>query len=150
MKTARDLTFPGLASPDDAMRYLLRIRFAECLEKQRALNDSDDEALHGFRLACKRLRYAIDRTPEPGVDLRPVGELLSTMTDELGAAHDCVVLAERAAKCNADRVARRALQDRNRYVRRARRLWNRAFELNGTFAVLAGFTGFHWSLPDDE
>ena len=150
MKSARDLTFPGISSPDDAVRYLLRVRFAECLEKQRALSDGDDEAIHGFRLACKRLRYAIERTPKPGVDLEPAGELLSTITNELGCAHDCVVLAQRAAQCNADRVARHALQDRNRYVRRAQRLWSRAFERNGTFAALAGFTGFRWSVADDE
>jgi CHAD domain-containing protein len=149
MKTARDLAFAGIASTDDAVRYLLRVRFAECLEKQRALNDSDDEALHGFRLACKRLRFAIERTRDSGIDLKPVAALLSSITDELGAAHDCVVLARRAEKCNADRVARHALQDRNRYVRRAQGLWSGAFRLEGTFAPLASFTGFRWTLPDD-
>jgi hypothetical protein len=61
-----------------------------------------------------------------------------------------VVLAQRAGKCSADRVARHALADRNRYVRRARRLWMQAFELDGAFAPLAGFTGFRWTLPNGD
>lgn len=148
MKTGRDLSFPGIVSEDAALRFLLRVRFAECLEKQRALNDGNDEALHAFRLACKRLRYAIERTPKPGVDLEPAADLLSKITDELGCAHDCVVLAQRAANCNADRVARRSLRDRNRYVHRAQRMWKHGFEVDGTFEPLAQFTGFGWALPD--
>jgi|SRR5579884_644995 len=150
MKAARDLTFPGVADAGDAIRYLLRVRFAECLAHQNALNDDDDEALHAFRLACKRLRYAIDRTPEPGIDLKAVASVLSNITDELGCAHDCVLLARRAAKCNADRVARRALQDRNRCIRRTQRVWSSGFETDGAFAPLAQFTGFHWSLPGPQ
>jgi len=143
MKDAREIAFAGVTSQDQAIQRLLRVRFAECLEKQEALTGGDDDAVHAFRLACKRLRYAIERWEEAG-DLKPVTELLSKIADELGAAHDCVVLAKRASECNAHLVVRRALQDRDRYKTRGRRLWYGAFNAHGTFEPLALFTGFHW------
>lgn len=144
MKEARQISFAGISAPDQAVRMLLRVRFAECLEKQNALNGADDDAVHAFRLACKRLRYAIERWENPGKDLEPVAELLSKITDELGAAHDCVVLAKRASECKAELVVRRALKDRDRYKKRGKRLWYGAFKARGGFEPLALYTGFHW------
>ncbi len=145
MKEARAIDFAGVSSPDEAIPFLLRVRFAECLEKQGALNGNDDEAVHAFRLACKRLRYAIERFEDAAEDLKPAAELLSRITDELGAAHDCVVLANRASECKADLVARRALRDRNRYAKRGKRLWYGAFKAEGGFEALALRTGFQWN-----
>lgn len=145
MKEPREIAFAGVATPEDAVRQVVRLRFAECLEKQAALSSGDDEAVHAFRLSCKRLRYAIERFEQTKTALAPAAELLSGMADELGAAHDCVVLAARAGKCAADLVAQRARADRDRYVRRAARIWKRGFEQNGAFEPLAAYTGFHWS-----
>jgi CHAD domain-containing protein len=125
---------------------LLRLRFAECLERQGALGGDDDEALHAFRLTCKRLRYAIERYPEDFPELQPAAECLAQMTDELGAAHDCVVLAELANKHGAQSIAWRARQDRNAAVKRAIKTWRQAFRQDSPFAPLATFTGFTWSL----
>jgi CHAD domain-containing protein len=145
MKEPREIAFSGIATAEDAVRQVLRLRFAECLEKQAALSGADDEAVHAFRLACKRLRYALERFDQTKTVLAASAELLAGITDELGAAHDCVVLAARAGKCGADLVAQRALADRDRYERRAARIWKRGFEENGAFAALAAYTGFHWS-----
>lgn len=145
MKDAREIAFAGIATPDDAVRHVVRLRFAECLEKQAALSGGGDEAVHAFRLACKRLRYAVERFEQTKTMLAPAAELLSGIADELGAAHDCVVLAARAGTCGADLVTQRALADRDRYVRRAARIWKRGFEEHGAFAPLAAYTGFHWS-----
>lgn len=145
MKDARDITFLGIADAQEAVRHLLRVRFAECLEKEHALGSGDDEAIHAFRLACKRLRYALERSPADTIDFTPIAKLLGNIAEELGAAHDCVVLAKRALDCDAALVARRALQDRGRYVRRASRMWHDAFESGGAFETLASFTGFCWS-----
>lgn len=144
MKAARDLSFAGIADAQAAVRYLLRIRFAECLEKQHALDGDDDEAIHAFRLACKRLRYAIERMPAANGQLKLVVKLLSDITRELGSAHDCAVLASRASNCNADRVVRLATADRMRYLRRGSHLWRRAFDSAGALEPLAEFTGFRW------
>jgi CHAD domain-containing protein len=144
MKRGRDIAFDSVAAPEDAMRTVLRIRFAECLAAQAALFGDDDDAMHAFRLACKRLRYAIERFAEEHPELQPSAELLSQMTDQLGAAHDCVVLAERADKTGANIVRFRTRQDRNRYVKQARRLWMSAFGEQSPFAALAQYTGYTW------
>lgn len=145
MKEPREIAFAGIATPKDAIRQVVRLRFAECMEKQAALSSGDDEAVHAFRLACKRLRYAVERFEQTKTALAPAAELLAGIADELGAAHDCVVLAAHAGECGAGLVAVRALADRDRYVRRAARIWKRGFEEHGAFAPLADYTGFHWS-----
>lgn len=144
MKTGREIDLSGARNPEDAVRQILRIRFAECLARQVALAHENDDDMHAFRLACKRLRYAIERSKEEHPELQPAAELLSQMTDELGAAHDCVVLGERAEKAQARAAHFRTRQDRNRYVKRARRLWQQAFRDGSPFAQLAHFTGYTW------
>lgn len=144
MKSGREITFSGVDSPEQAAQFVLRVRFAECLEKQGALDGDDNDAIHAFRLACKRLRYAIERFEL--APLQPAADALKRVTDELGSAHDCVVLARRASDCGADLVAERALRDRDRYVRRGTRAWREGFADGGVFATLAQYTGFDWSM----
>lgn len=148
MKTARELDLRSVERCEDAIAFVLRVRFAECLSRQPALFQDDDDAMHAFRLACKRLRYAIERWHEEVPELQPVAEFLSHMTDDLGTAHDCVVLAKRSKDCDAPLVAARALGDRGRYVRHARRVWKRAFRKRGILGPLAQYAGFNWELPE--
>jgi CHAD domain-containing protein len=147
MNQPLQIRFPALQTPDQAQRHVVRVRFAECLQHQPQLEDDDDERVHAFRLACKRLRFALERMEPQNDDLRRAGSLLSTLTDELGNAHDCARLAEFASECGAPLVAARARRDRARYLLRARRLWRHAFRTNGEFAPLAAYAGFTWSLP---
>lgn len=146
MRNARELTFPEIQTPEEALQYLLRVRFAECLSLQPSLFKDDDEAIHAFRLSCKRLRYAIERFEESEAELQPVAEFLTRMTDELGFAHDCAVLAKLSLSYSAPLVAERAQSDRERYINRARGRWRRAFRKKGVFGILAARTGFHWDL----
>jgi hypothetical protein len=76
--------------------------------------------------------------------LQPSAELLAELTDELGAAHDSVVLGERAERTGAHVVRFHTRQDRNRYVKRARRLWQNAFREDSPFAALATYAGYTW------
>lgn len=146
MSAPLQLGFEAIGAPGDAERHIARVRFAEVLRCQSALASNDDETLHGFRLACKRLRFALERI-EPRLDeLEPTIALLRRLTDELGFAHDCAELAELARGCEAPLVASHALRDRDRYVARAVRLWRRGFEENGAFAALASYARFRWSL----
>jgi CHAD domain-containing protein len=145
MKGGRDIDFSAAATPEHAIREILRVRFAECLARQEVLHGEDDGEMHGFRLACKRLRFAIERFNEEHPELQPAAQVLSQMTDELGAAHDSVVLGERAKKAAADAVVFRTRQQRNRYVKRARRLWQNAFRYESPFAALAQYTGYTWA-----
>jgi CHAD domain-containing protein len=144
LKNAREIDFGGAATPEDAIREILRIRFAECLSQQSTLASDDDDAIHGFRLACKRLRYAIERFTEQHPELKSAAELLEQMTDELGAAHDSFVLGEQAERTGADVVRFHTRQDRNRHVKRARRLWHAAFRKQSPFEALARYAGYTW------
>lgn len=144
MRNARELTFLEIETPEEAVLYLLRVRFAECLSLQPSLFKDDDEAMHAFRLSCKRLRYAIERFDESEPELQPVAGFLTQITDELGFAHDCAVLAQLSVSYSAPLVALRAQADRERYIARARGRWRRAFRKRGVLGLLAARTGFRW------
>jgi CHAD domain-containing protein len=146
MSAPLQLRFEAIGTPADAERHVARIRFAEVLRCQAALASNDDDAVHAFRLACKRLRFSLERIQPQPDELAPAIALLRRLTDELGFAHDCAGLAELARGCEAPLVASRALGDRDRYVARAMRLWRRGFEENGAFAALASYARFRWSL----
>src|SRR5579864_4415452 len=100
---------------------IIRRHLGECFRLQPALDSNDNDAVHEFRLACKRLRYAIERFEVSA--LAAQAKVLSGITDELGFAHDCVLLAKIARKAGASAVTWRAMQDRSRYVKRGRALW---------------------------
>jgi CHAD domain-containing protein len=146
VKDVRAIPFDGVARPIDALRQLVRVRFAECLEKQNALLGNDDDAIHRFRLACKRLRFAIERESASEGDLASAAELLSRITDQLGCAHDCVVLARRARDCGAQAAVHLSVRDRARCIRAARDLWQRGFKSGAPFEGLVTFTGFQWTM----
>ncbi|HEY9180236.1 MAG TPA: CHAD domain-containing protein [Candidatus Baltobacteraceae bacterium] len=141
------LRFSGVTDAAQAQRYVVRVRFAEALRSQSALESGDDERLHAFRLCCKRLRFAIERLEAPSPGLDRAAALLSKITDELGFAHDCAQLIDLAKETPAPLVQARAKRDRDRYVGRAARLWNQAFVGDGEFAPLAAYAGFTWSAP---
>lgn len=145
MKDALALHFSSLTTPEQAQQHVVRVRFAEALARQSALTQGNDEEVHAFRLACKRLRFAIERLENPEPSLQTAAKILGRLTDELGGAHDCAELAKLASECGAPLVTQRALHDRDRYVTRAARLWRRAFREEGAFAALATYAGFTWS-----
>lgn len=145
MKNALELRFTAVPTPSEAERHVVRVRFAECLTRQRSLDGRNDEAMHAFRLACKRLRFALERLKPQHTGLLPAARLLSIITDELGWAHDCTDLAQFAAECGAPLVEARARRDRNRYVLRAHRLWRHGFLTHGEFEPLAQYAGYTWS-----
>lgn len=145
MKESLALRFNAVPDAAHAERHIIRVRFAEALQRQAALEEDDDEAVHAFRLSCKRLRFALERLRERAPALKPAAKLLSLLTDELGWAHDCVELADLARETQAPLVAARAQRDRDRYLIRAKRLWRHGFLPEGEFAALARYAGFSWS-----
>ena len=145
MKDALALHFSSAATPAQAQQHIVRVRFAEALARESALTQGGDEEVHAFRLACKRLRFAIERLEDADPAVQAAAKILGRLTDELGGAHDCAQLAQLASECGAPLVARRARDDRDRYVARGARLWRRAFREEGGFAALATYAGFTWS-----
>lgn len=137
---ARTIPLEDVRSPQDAMRRILSVRFAEVLAQADAFMHPQAEALHDLRIACKRLRYTLELFALP--QLRPAERRLAQLQEELGEAHDCDVLLQRAKESGADRLAKRVLRDRARHVARAANLWARALAPNGAFSSLLAFTGF--------
>ena len=83
--------------------------------------------------------------PRSGRSLKAAAESFEANDRRIGRAHDCVVLAQRAANVGAALAAAHARRDRDRYVERARQEWRRAFGQDSPFALLAQATGYTWS-----
>jgi hypothetical protein len=118
-------------TPLEATEHILAVRFAEALAQSVALDDEDDNAHHAFRLACKRLRYAVERNDPELLGLEATAQWLSEMTDALGEAHDAVVLRQEAAEVAALEAAAALRKMRDEAVQRARDLWRAAFAPGG-------------------
>ncbi|MGZ3497690.1 MAG: CHAD domain-containing protein [Vulcanimicrobiaceae bacterium] len=142
--TPRALTFDRREPALDAVRRLIGIRFAEVLESGRSFGrETDAERLHALRLACKRLRFAIERINGPLPDLTVAAQRLAQIVAELGNLHDSALLLERTHDANVDGTLPARIQaDRERSLLRARALWVDAFADAGPFAPLIAFTGF--------
>ena len=140
----RALTFDRREPAHEAVRRLISIRFAEILESGRGFErETNMERLHALRLACKRLRFAIERTNGELPDLTVAAQRLSQIVAELGSFHDCALLLERVRDANASgKLLARIQADRERNLLRARALWLDAFGEAGPFAPLIAFTGF--------
>jgi len=137
----RAIALHDLRSPKEAMQRILCVRFAEVLAQSSAFGHSNANALHDLRIACKRLRYALELFGDAVRDCLPAERSLAALQQELGEAHDCDVLLHSARKCRAIHLAKRIQRDRERCVRRAKRIWTRSIGPSGAFAQLLAFTG---------
>ncbi len=144
-KRLQTVFLDGIAQPHDAGWEIVRVRLAEALAAQGALGGMDDNAIHAFRLACKRLRYAIEALDARTSTTKQAGEVLERITDELGAAHDCVLLAELAQVAGACLTRRRSLAERDAHVIEAAQKWRDAFKPGNALELLALEAG--WSRP---
>ena len=131
VKGARPIAFVARWVPLEAIEHIFAVRFAEALTASASLNGNDNEAHHAFRLSCKRLRYAIERSELDILGLQQTADWLSSMTDALGEAHDAAVLLEEAETCGAHNAARSLENMRDAAVSDARRLWTNGFEPGG-------------------
>jgi len=130
-KSARAITFDAQWVPLEAIEHIFAVRFAEALAASASLSSEDDAAHHAFRLSCKRLRYAIERSEIEIFGLNETAKWLSSMTDSLGEAHDAVVLMEEAKTCGAYAAASSLKKARDTAVAEARRLWTSGFAPGG-------------------
>ncbi|GAC1503312.1 MAG: hypothetical protein NVS1B14_08630 [Vulcanimicrobiaceae bacterium] len=139
---ARRIALDGLLTPQSARQRILSVRFAEVLQHAPAFSHGRARALHALRIACKRLRYAVDLFEDDLPAMRPPAQRLRQLQDELGSVHDCDVLIETATRCDATPLLRRLHRDRARHAVRARALWADGFSPGGPFGELVAFTGF--------
>ena len=131
LKKPRAIRFEPDWTPLEAAEHIFAVRFAEVLALSAALAAERDERHHAFRLACKRLRYAIERNDPKLLGLEATAQWLSEMTDALGAAHDAVVLRDEALETGASRTAASLRKSRQDALHDARAIWKTAFAPGG-------------------
>jgi len=137
----RQIRLDGVRTPKETMRRIVSVRFAEALSLAPALKAARAEPLHDFRIACKRLRYALELFGDALKECRPAERALVGLQQSLGDAHDCDILLHMARRCKASHLAKRVKRDRERAVRRAQRLWQRSASDGGAFNSLILLTG---------
>jgi CHAD domain-containing protein len=101
---------------------IVRTRREEADALAQALQTREPPALHDFRIACKRLRYAMERFCDRVPDFQEPARLLAGIQDALGDAHDRDVLLAILPPTMPE-TERRLRSERNELVDRAAALW---------------------------
>ena len=137
---AREIDLTPAVGVEDAMRRIAIVRFSELLALAPAFKSQRTEDLHHLRIACKRLRYALERftVTEPSL-LEPAGRL-EQLQEALGEWHDCVLLLS-VMPNGLGATRARVIAERDDALARARALWRDAFAAYGPFLGLVRFTG---------
>jgi CHAD domain-containing protein len=115
------------AGVDDVVTRVLRTRLREVRRLTDGFARRDPQGLHDFRIACKRLRYAIERFETVDPSLESAGERLALVQDALGEAHDRDVLLAILPPTMAA-TQRRLQHERDANVDRAITLWREVEE----------------------
>jgi CHAD domain-containing protein len=145
---ARPIDLSDACGVDDAMRRIAIVRFAEVLALAPALRSERPKQLHDLRIACKRLRYALERFTPREPSLFGAASRLRQLQDALGDFHDRAVLAEMlppALRVSAHRIH----TERTEALARARALWRDAFAIYGPFEGLMRFTGLGYGVGEE-
>jgi CHAD domain-containing protein len=112
----------SLSRVEQVVERVLQTRLREVRSLTVGLDRRDNAGLHGFRIACKRLRYAIERFTSLDPSLQEAGEKLALLQDALGEAHDRDVLLT-ILPPTMPATERRLKSERNAWVDRACVLW---------------------------
>lgn len=137
---ARTIDLSEAIGVQDAMRRITIVRFAEVLAFAHALDRGRSQDLHNLRIACKRLRYTLERFARFEPSLFEAVTRLTQLQDALGDVHDRDVLALELPKA-LHKTTHRLREQREGAVDRTRALWHDAFAPFGPFEGLVRFTG---------
>jgi CHAD domain-containing protein len=121
-----------------AMRRVASVRFAEALVLASALREGRPEELHALRIACKRLRYALERFSAAEPALGDAAARLAHVQSALGDIHDRDVLLAMLPH-SARTTTHRLRVQRSDALVRARTMWHDAFTALGPFEGLVRF-----------
>lgn len=144
---ARSIDLGELVGTDAVMRRIAIVRFAEVLALAPALRRGRAEELHALRIACKRLRYALERFSVFEPALHDPGVRLAQLQDALGEIHDRDVLLQTIPNSARTTVYRLQMQ-RDEALARTRALLHDAFSAYGPFEGLVRFTGLGYGAGD--
>ncbi len=136
---ARDVAIDPLDTPETVMQRIVAVRFAELLQRSADMASGSSQGLHHMRIACKRLRYALEVFSEGLPRLTKAALTLRELQDTLGELHDCDILAETAQACSAERLYHRLLRDRTKLLIATRAKWTDAFGRGGGFTALIAY-----------
>lgn len=112
----------GVTNVDEIVDRVLQTRLREVRALSAGLERRDAQGLHDFRIACKRLRYALERFGAVEPSLEQIAERLALLQDALGEAHDRDVLLK-ILPPTMPTTERRLQNERAERVNRAGTLW---------------------------
>ncbi len=121
MKAER-IDLEGVDDVRQLVARVVRTRLHEARSLAGELERREKQGLHDFRIACKRLRYALERFQVLDASLEPVAGRLAQLQDALGEAHDRDVLLSILPPTMAS-TERRLMTDREACVDRAVAYW---------------------------
>jgi CHAD domain-containing protein len=78
----------GVTDGIELARRVLQTRVREVRRLAGGLQQRDRRELHDFRIACKRLRYALERFEDLEPSLETLAKAFALLQDALGEAHD--------------------------------------------------------------
>lgn len=106
----------------EVVERIVNTRLEEASALAGGLETRERQALHDFRIACKRLRYALERFRELVPASEPIADRLAQLQDALGEAHDRDVLLP-ILPPSMGATERRLKSDREACVNRAVAHW---------------------------
>jgi CHAD domain-containing protein len=146
---ARNIDLTQAVGVDDAMRRIAIVRFSELLSFASALRSNRAQDLHNLRIACKRLRYAIERFTRREPQLLEPASRLGQMQESLGEWHDCHLLLG-ALPTGLGATRQSLIVKRDEALARSRALLRDAFARYGPFTELIRFTGLGYGFGEGE
>lgn len=107
---------------------VLQTRLHEARALTSGLAQRDKQGLHDFRIAGKRLRYALERFQALDASLEAIAERLALVQDALGEAHDRDVLLAILPPI-MPATEQRLKTEREEFVDRSLALWSELEQL---------------------
>ena len=119
----RHVDLSGAGTPRGLIDRVLAVRLQEALALASELEHRQPRGLHDFRIACKRLRYALERFATADSSFEGLARHLASVQDALGEAHDRDVLLA-ILPLSMPETELRLRRQREEAVDRAKELWN--------------------------
>lgn len=112
----------GVSDVNAIVSRVVQTRLREVNALAAGLDRRDGQSLHDFRIACKRLRYALERFGDLDPSFEESVERFTALQDALGEAHDRDVLLSILPPTMA-KTQRRLQEERESCVDRAAAIW---------------------------
>lgn len=142
---ARRIDLSVACGIEDAMRRIAIVRFAEVLTLAPALSTARARELRNFRVACRRLRYTLERFTPREPSLLEAATRLKQLQKTLRTWCDCQNILVTLPR-EMSGTFKRITTERDDALSRADALWRDAFATYGPFEGLMTFTGLGYGV----